>query len=239
MAGRRLKLSALTEWARFDARLGGTRPTPKAGHLARGVLAACGQFLLLAALPFFVLVRVSVFFYSHYGYTTWPALAVGVVCMLGIVTAYAAWLWQRITGGARVLVVARQVALPLVLAYVVYALVYVSSVNAKSEQVRAYYASLHPLLRVALSTWILLDREIVITDLARRPEDYPTMGLPVFDGSLHYKQRDGYAHAADLRTGGRCFVKNWLVQLYFWSMGFDTLRHVGMADHLHVELPVP
>jgi len=26
------------------------------------------------------------------------------------------------------------------------------------------------------------------------------------------------------------------VQLYFWSMGFDTKRHVGTADHLHVEL---
>jgi len=34
-------------------------------------------------------------------------------------------------------------------------------------------------------------------------------------------------------------VKNRLVQLYFWCLGFGTLRHVGTADHLHVELPVP
>lgn len=241
MAIPKLKLSAFAEWARFDARVGGTRPAPKAGHLARGVLAACGQFLLLAALPFLVLVRVSVFFYSHYGYATWPALAVGAVCTLALVTAYAAWLWRRITGRTRTreLVLARRVALPLVLAYLIYALVYVSSGNAKSDRVRAYYTSLHPLLRLALSTWILLDREIVITDLARRPEDYATMKLPPLDGSLHYRQRDGYAHAADLRTAGRGFVKNGLVRLYFWSMGFDTLRHVGTADHLHVELPVP
>jgi len=33
-------------------------------------------------------------------------------------------------------------------------------------------------------------------------------------------------------------VKNRLVQLYFVAMGFDTLRHVGTADHLHVELAV-
>jgi hypothetical protein len=26
------------------------------------------------------------------------------------------------------------------------------------------------------------------------------------------------------------------VQFYFWLMGFDTRRHVGTADHLHVEL---
>src|SRR5438552_14843576 len=37
--------------------------------------------------------------------------------------------------------------------------------HAKSPLVRAYYTSLHPLLRVALSTWILVDRDIVITDL--------------------------------------------------------------------------
>jgi len=26
--------------------------------------------------------------------------------------------------------------------------------------------------------------------------------------------------------------------VYFWSMGFATLRHVGTGDHLHVELPL-
>jgi len=63
------------------------------------------------------------------------------------------------------------------------------------------------------------------------------MGLPPNDGSLHYVQRDGYAHAADLRTAGRGLAENRLIQLYFWSMGFGTLRHVGTGDHLHVELP--
>ena len=123
-------------------------------------------------------------------------------------------------------------------AYCGYALIYLSSGNAKSDRVRAYYTSLHPLLRVALSTWILVDRDLLITDLTRRPADYPAMGLPVSDGSLHYVQRDGYAHAVDLRTEGRSGVKNRVVQAYFWSMGFATLRHLGTADHLHVELPV-
>jgi len=77
-----------------------------------------------------------------------------------------------------------------------------------------------------------------VTDLARRPADYQTMGLPANDGSLHYLQPDGYVHAIDLRTAGRGFVRNRLVQAYFWSMGFGTLRHLGTADHLHVELPV-
>jgi hypothetical protein len=64
------------------------------------------------------------------------------------------------------------------------------------------------------------------------------MGLPVNDGTLHYRQRDGWAHAVDLRTNGRGEVVNRLVELYFRVMGFRTLRHVGTADHLHVELPL-
>jgi len=240
MATSDLRLRALAVWARLKA-----RPTrfPVSGRarepFARRALALVAKFLLLAVLPFFVLVRVSVFLYSHDRYPWFLALAAGVACMLVVVTAYGAWLSHRLSGRARALVVARRVALPLVLAYVGYALVYVSGVNAKSERVRAYYTSLHPLLRVALSTCILFDPDIVITDAARRPGDYAGMGLPANDGSLHARQRDGYAHAADLRTIGRSAVKNRLVQLYFWSMGFGTLRHVGTADHLHIELPVP
>jgi hypothetical protein len=44
-------------------------------------------------------------------------------------------------------------------------------------------------------------------------------------------------HAVDLRTIGRAEWKNVLLNWYFRSMGFRTLRHVGTADHLHVSLP--
>src|SRR6266568_3719781 len=145
------------------------------------------------------------------------------------------WAVQVVRFAAKVVFVA---VLPFLVAYSIYALVYLSSANAKSDRVRAYYASLHPLLRVGLSTLIVFDGDAVITDLARRPEDYKTMGLPPNDGSLHLVQRDGYAHAADLRTGGRGFLRNRLVQLYLWGLGFSTLRHTGTSDHLHVELPV-
>jgi len=192
--------------------------------------------LLVAALPFLALVKVAVMLYAR-GYPTGLALAGGVACTTVVVTAYAAWAWHRFTGRVRLALVARRVALPLVVAYSVYALVYLSAGNAKSPQVRAYYSSLHPLLRVALSTVILFDRDLMVTDLARRAADYRAMGLPTNDGSLHYVQPDGYIHAIDLRTAGRGFVRNRLVQAYFWSMGFTTLRHVGTADHLHVELP--
>ncbi|HEX9348927.1 MAG TPA: hypothetical protein VF919_15245, partial [Gemmatimonadales bacterium] len=77
---------------------------------------------------------------------------------------------------------------------------------------------------------------ILITDAGRVPEDYGRMGLPANSRTRHYKQKDGWVHAVDLRTTGRGVIKNRGVQFYFWLMGFDTRRHVGTADHLHVEL---
>ena len=131
---------------------------------------------------------------------------------------------------------AKWVALPLVVFYCGYSLLYLASVHAKSAPVRAYYTSVHPLLRLALSTAILVDRDILITDSGRQPDAYGRMGLPEMSHSRHYRGADGWVRAVDLRTAGRGTLKNWSVQLYFWSMGFDTKRHVGTTDHLHVEL---
>ena len=237
----RLDSSALRLWEQLfggpvaTTAGGGGRPW-RAWLLRATRLAAWG--VLVASLPFLALVKAAVLLYQHAGFPTALALAGGAACTTLVVTAYATWAWHRFTGRVRLALVARRVALPLVVAYSAYALVYLSAGNAKSPQVRAYYASLHPLLRVALSTVILVDRDLMVTDIARRPADYQTMGLPANDGSLHYVQPDGYVHAIDLRTTGRGFVRNRLVQAYFWSMGFATLRHVGTADHLHIELPL-
>ena len=234
----RLDSSALREWERIAAGRTAGAPARRRGAWPLRVVRLAAMALLVAVLPFLVLVKVAVFLYGRGGYPTVLALAGGTACTAAVVTAYAALVWHRFTGRARLALVVRRFALPLVLAYCGYALIYLSSANAKSGRVRAYYASLHPLLRVALSTLIIADRDLVVTDLARGPGDYAAMGLAPNDGSLHYVQRDGYAHAADLRTTGRGVLRNRLVQLYFWSMGFATLRHVGTGDHLHVELPV-
>ncbi len=109
----------------------------------------------------------------------------------------------------------------------------------KREELRTHYYSLHPLLRVASSTFLLLDRDAVITDLLRTHEDYLAMGLTVNEASLHFAQEDGYVHSLDLRTAGRPGWRNGAVRFYFWAMGFRTLRHVGTSDHLHISLPLP
>jgi hypothetical protein len=194
--------------------------------------------VLLLVLPFAVLVRISTYLYSTYALQTWVALAGGAVATALVLTLYSAFVSKKLTGKARIRAVAKRVALPLVLAYCGYALLYLSSVNAKTPEVREYYRSLHPMLRIAVSTVILVDRDIVITDLHRTPEDYAAMGLPVQAESLHYKQSDGFVHAMDLRTAGRHEWRNRAVDFYFKAAGFETLRHFGTADHLHVALPL-
>lgn len=190
-------------------------------------------------LPFFLLVRLGSWLYLRWNHPTWVALGVAAGITVLLLTAYGAWISRALTGRARLMIVAKWVALPLVLAYCGYALLYVADANTKTAEVRSYYQALHPVLRIALSTLILADDDLVITDLARQPEDYEQMGLPTRERSHHYRQGDGYVHAADLRTIGRPAWRNWLMERYFRLMGFRTLRHVGTADHLHVGLGMP
>jgi len=235
-----LKGDARREWERRVAQRARAarlaRPTSRSVALVAAVAAGAGKVAVVVALPFLMLVRGAVALYGG-GWPTWPALAGGAVLALAVVTLYGGWLSRRITGRARLVFIARWVALPLVLGWCGYALIYVASVNAKSEAVRAEYAATHPLLRVALATLILADGDLVITDLRRAAADYPRMGLPVNERTRHYRQADGWTQAVDLRTLGRGWVRNRLVQGYFELMGFPTLRHTGTADHLHVQLP--
>jgi len=243
----RLKREAKKEWKRkWRQKLRQAAPANSAewralaGHAAVAFL----KIALIIALPFGVLVRGAVFIYEHGETPVWVALLTAAFLTGGVITAYAVWLARKFTsrsgrgGGGRALVLplAKWVALPIVIFYCSYSLLYLASVNAKAPPVRAYYRSVHPLLRLALSTLILVDRDMIITDTGRRPEDYGKMGLPANTRTRHYKQSDGWIHAVDLRTTGRSAVKNRGVQFYFWLMGFDTRRHVGTADHLHVEL---
>lgn len=201
-------------------------------ELLQGLL----RLVAIVALPFIVLVRGAVFFYQYGNVPTWLALAVAALLTAGLVTLYAWSLLRKFAGRPRVLVLAKWVALPLVVCYCGFSLLYLSHVNAKADEVRAYYTKVHPLLRMALSTWLLVDDRLVVTDMSRAREDYAKMGLPVNETSLHYRQEDGWVHAVDLRTANRGWLRNGLVQVYFWAMGFNTLRHVGTADHLHVDL---
>ncbi len=189
----------------------------------------------VVALPFIVYVRASVYLYRH-GANPWIAILLSAILTTGIVSGCVILIARRFRRRARVPTVIKWAILPIVFTWCVYAAFYLSRVNVKSDEVQAYYSSVNPILRVALSTIVLVDPDLVVTDMGRVAADYRRMGLPVNERTKHYRQSDGWVHAVDLRTHGRWEIRNRLVQLYFWSMGFSTLRHVGTADHLHVEL---
>lgn len=233
-----LRREAGREWQKRQRAAARALRSPRTRRAATRVAVFALSLVVVGLLPFYALVRGSVYLHEHEGFPAWLALTAGTLLTFVIVAGYTARLLRHATGGHRFRFAALWVALPVVTFYVVSALVYVSSMNVKSPEVRAYYRSVHPLLRVALATVILVDRRAVITDLGRTPADYARMRLPVNETTLHYRQKDGYVHAVDLRTHGRGFARNGLLRLYFWTMGFDTIRHVGTADHLHVSLPV-
>ncbi len=217
--------------------LGKTKPAPRRNWLLWFALLPL-KIVFLAVLPFWTLIRGSVFAYHNWELNGWLALGFGLFTTSVLLTLYGALAVKKLTGKVKVKVVGIRIVAPVVGAFCVYSLIYLSSANAKTEEVRDYYGTVHPLLRIAASTIILVDEEVMITGLGRTPEDYTRMGLPPREASLHYEQDDGFVHAMDLRTIGRGERRNGLTKWYFETMGFSTLRHVGNADHLHVSLPV-
>jgi hypothetical protein len=195
--------------------------------------------LLLAVLPFCVLVRSSVFFLHRYDLSGWTALAGGAGVTALLLILYLVGVSIKLGKKGRVPRVLLKGTGALVAAYCIYALVYLSGANAKTEEIRTTYSALSPVLRVAVSTLLVVDREGVLTGTGREREDYEEWGLAVNEASLHLPQADGFVYAVDIRTLGRPEWMNRGVALYFQLMGFRTLRHVGTADHLHVELTPP
>ena len=231
----KLKREVIHEW---QPRIQSVRRSVKRAWRRETVAAlflASLKALALVALPFLVYVRASVYLYRH-GARPWIAILVSAILTLGIVSGFVILIARRFRRRAGVPTVVKWAALPVVFTWCVYAAFYLSRVNVKSDAVRAYYSAVNPILRVALSTIVLVDPDLVVTDMGRVRANYRRMGLPVNDRTKHYRQRDGWVHAVDLRTRGRGAIRNRVVQLYFWSMGFSTLRHVGTADHLHVQL---
>ena len=197
----------------------------------------------LVILPFFLLIRTSVFLYRETGLNTWLALGSGMavtsVCLLFYVQYAYKKLFRKRRIKKKVKKYNLRLAAAVVVVYCVSALIYISGVNVTAQRIRTEYTALHPLLRIAVSSVVLVDTDLVITDMARTHGDYNRMGLQKMHRSLHYRQRDNYVHAVDLRTMGQAEWRNHCMIWYFQLMGFRTLRHVGTADHLHVSLPLP
>lgn len=192
----------------------------------------------LVILPFFLLIRTSVFLNLSYGWNGWLALGGGIFATVLLLLFYIFFLFRRIENKKMLLKFSLGGVGALVFAFCFYGVMYISSVNAKSEDIREVYRSMHPILRVAIATTTLADNDLVVTDIQRQPEDYAAMGLPLNQRSLHFRQETGYVHAIDLRTIGRNEFRNMLLRGSLEIMGLNTIRHTGTADHLHVSLSV-
>lgn len=205
-----------------------------------GLIALLGSSLLivLVVLPFFLLVRLSVYFYLSHGLSHWAALAGGMFAAVTALFLYLFILLRNVKNNKALLKYGLYVISVIVFGFSMFSLLYISGMNAKSPEVKELYRSLHPVLRVGISSTIIADNNLIITDISRIPSDYTRMGLPVNSSSLHYRQENGFVHAVDLRTRGRGVLRNSILRFSFELMGFETLRHTGTADHLHIELPI-
>jgi hypothetical protein len=191
----------------------------------------------LIILPFFLLIRTSVYLNLTHGFIGWASLGGGIVATVMLLMFYVLLLFRNVPNKKLLVKYSLFGISSTVLGFCLFSLFYLSAVNAKSPEVRELYRSMHPVLRVAITTVTLADNALVITDIGRESTDYAKMGLPVNPVSMHYKQSTGYVHAVDLRTHDRGYIRNSVLKKSLEAMGFKTLRHTGTADHLHVELP--
>ena len=191
----------------------------------------------LGIIPFFILIRTAVFLNIEKDMNVWFALLVGILTSMGLLGLYVFFLFRKVKNKKLLAQFGFGGIATLVGGFCIYALLYLSSVNAKTEDVREVYRSLHPILRVSVATTTLAEKELVITDIKRTEEDYISWGLTPLESSMHYEQKDGFVHAVDLRTIGHSEFRNKMLEWSLKAMGLQIIRHVGTADHLHVALP--
>jgi hypothetical protein len=184
-----------------------------------------------------LLIKTSIYLNIEQGLNGWVSLLGGMGATIFVLALYVILLSRNVDNKKLLLKFAFGGVGVLVGGFCLYGLLYLSSVNAKSDSVQEVYRSLHPILRVAVATTTLAEGNLVITDIERTVEDYRKMGLSANQSSLHFSQNDGFVHAIDLRTKGHTEFRNFLLNHSLRIMGFQTLRHIGTADHLHIALP--
>lgn len=200
------------------------------------------QVFLILTTPFFLLIRGAVFLHTRFEAHAWVSILGSTMVTAALLFLYLTFLRRRLTrrrptpAGKKIRLL---LSLVLVAGFAFQGLMYISAENVKRPSLQKEFRELHPILRLSASTIFMVDRRAIMTDAQRVPEDYDRMGLPRNAGSLHYRQQDGYVYAVDIRTNGRAEWRNNCTRIYFRFMGFNTLRHMGTGDHLHVSLVNP
>jgi len=228
------------EWLLNLHKKPGTAAQPEKFRLKRFLLylvLSLSAITFLVILPFFLLIRVSMALITEFDFTVWIALSGGTGSAILLLLAYIMVIFRKFLTRMYFIRFSLISASVMVLSFCMFSLFYLSGDHAKTPEIRTLYGSMHPVLRIAVSAATLADSDLLITDIERNPGDYLQMGLPLNSNSFHFKQPDGYVHAVDLRTIGHGFIRNTLLESSLRLMGFETIRHIGTADHLHVQLP--
>ena len=197
------------------------------------------KIIIILVFPFILLIRGAVEFHEQFHLSPFLSIIAGILVTAILLFFYLTIFYSHYSGnfgslkGVKIRLLA---AVLITTLYATHGIFYLSTGNLKNTEVKNEINKVHPILRLSVSTIIILDSDLIITDGKRVPEDYKKMGLKEKKHSLHYRQSNGYAHALDLRTNGRSVVRNFLLKNYFKLMGFRTLRHVGTDDHLHISL---
>lgn len=197
------------------------------------------KIVFILIFPFILLIRGAIVFHEQFHLSPFFSIIVGVGVTTILLFLYFTVFYSHYSGrlgslkGMKIRLLA---ALLITIFYATHGIFYISTGNLKNEKVHSEINKVHPILRLSISTVVILDSDLIITDGKRIPEDYKKMGLKEKTHSLHYNQKNGYAHALDLRTNNRSEIRNVLLRNYFRLMGFRTLRHAGTADHSHISL---
>ncbi len=191
----------------------------------------------LIVLPFFILIRTAVYLNLDQDWNAWVSLLGGMGATTLFLSLLFFFVFRKVKNKKTMVKITLSGISMLVGGFIIYGLLYLNSVNAKTEAIQEVYSTLHPILRVAVASTTLAERDLVITDIKRTQEDYIAMGLTPHESSMHYVQPTGFVHAIDLRTIGHSELRNTSLEWGLKLMGFQTIRHVGTADHLHVALP--
>lgn len=198
------------------------------------------QIIILLILPFAILIRAATYVHVEYELGASMSLLLSISITTILMFVYFSFFYGTLTGKfGNFDAVKRRglIAFLVVLIYSLHGILFFSSSNLKKPALQNEITEVHPIVRLSVSTLVYLDKDLIITDAQRVPEDYKKMGLRTAKSSLHYKQSSSnYAHALDLRTNGRSEFRNKCIEWYFKLLGFNTLRHIGTADHLHISL---
>tara|TARA_B100002049_G_scaffold29985_1_gene19698 strand:- start:102 stop:701 length:600 start_codon:yes stop_codon:yes gene_type:complete len=197
-----------------------------------------GMGILVATL-FAILVRGSVFSYDTWAFGASLSLVSAVLMTVPFLLLGA---WVIIRGRGIVRKVRHTLirgTISIAFIYIGYAVLYVASTNAVPDKIREEYQMIHPLLRLAASPVIVFDPSAFRHPDGSVLEDYRLMGLSANEANLHFVQANDLIHSLDLVTDNRSEWRNRAIELGFWALGFHSLRHRGVGDHLHVSLRLP